>query len=688
MKYNPDYSSRFRILKGGKISLVVSALLGGVTISFAAPTGGVVTSGVANISQSGSVTNITQSTSKAAINWQKFSVGAHETVNFKQPDVNSITLNRVIGNERSVINGALNANGQVWLLNSNGVLFGKGARINTAGLLATTKNITDADFMAGKYNFKGDSTASVINLGEIDISNSGYATLLANSVTNEGSIRAIRGRVDLVGANEVTINLNGNSIVDLRVDKGVLDALVENKGAVYADGGEIYLTTNAVNELLKGVVNNTGIIEANSLDGITGHVELFAHGGEANIAGTITALDGFVETSGDRVKIDDSFRVVADKWLIDPIDFTIAATGGDMTGATISTNLATTDVTIMSSDGAIEGDGNIYVNDEISWSSDKIFSLVALNDIFINKDITATNGSLGLYYGGGASAVGNTSDYHVNAKINLSAGQNFTTSVGNDVFLGINNDYVTMWTVVTDATAMQAMTLNDPTKNYALGTDLTLSGENNWTPIGNYDNRFKGKFDGLGHTVSNVNMEVSANHSGFFGAISEQSSIRNISLENINYTSDGNTYFGIGGLVGTSSGDISNVSVSGTMTIPESNKAGGIVGQNSGNIKNTYSNVNIVSDSLTGGIVGIQFSGGVENSYALGDITSNYAGGLIGSMSSGTTLKNSYASNTVSGNQSKGLISNTNTGITNSYYDKTINAGMSDETDYGRTKSE
>ncbi|MFA9373197.1 MAG: filamentous hemagglutinin N-terminal domain-containing protein [Poseidonibacter sp.] len=185
MKRLIDFSSRFRILKGGKVSLVVSALIGSTTLSFAAPSGGVVTSGSANISSSGNTTNIIQNTGNVTINWNKFNIASNETVNFKQPNVNSIALNRVIGNEKSIINGALNANGQVWILNSNGVLFGKNAKINTAGLLATTKNLSDEDFNAGNYNFKGNSTESVINLGEIDISDSGYATLLANTVSNE-----------------------------------------------------------------------------------------------------------------------------------------------------------------------------------------------------------------------------------------------------------------------------------------------------------------------------------------------------------------------------------------------------------------------------------------------------------------------------------------------------------------------
>ena len=86
MNFIPNYKNSFRILKGGKISLVVSSFLASTTLSFAAPSGGVVTSGSANISRNGKVTDITQSTQKASINWNKFNIASHETVNFKQPN--------------------------------------------------------------------------------------------------------------------------------------------------------------------------------------------------------------------------------------------------------------------------------------------------------------------------------------------------------------------------------------------------------------------------------------------------------------------------------------------------------------------------------------------------------------------------------------------------------------------------
>lgn len=396
MKYSPDFSSRFRILKGGKISLVVSALIASVTMLHAAPSGGVVTSGSANIAQNGSVTTITQSTNKAAINWQNFSIGTSETVNFNQPTVNAVTLNRVVGNEKSIIDGALNANGQVFILNSNGVLFSKNASINTAGLVATAMNLSDADFMNGNYAFRGESTASVINQGTINISDKGYATLFGKEVKNEGIIKATLGKVELAGAKEVTLNLNGNSLVNLKVDKGVLDALVENKGAIYADGGEVYLTTNAVNELLKGVVNNTGIIEANSLEDITGEVILFAHGGALHVNGTIEAEGGFVETSGKTLHVEDSTIIKTKKWLIDPDNITIESSGGAVGGDSVSATAIQN--ALSSSDIELQAINDITVNENITWATDKKLTLTAVDEIFVNKTIENTNTTNGGVY--------------------------------------------------------------------------------------------------------------------------------------------------------------------------------------------------------------------------------------------------------------------------------------------------
>jgi filamentous hemagglutinin family protein len=680
MKSHPDYSSRFRILKGGKISLVVSALLGSVTILSASPSGGTVTSGSVTIGQNGTTTNITQSSNKATINWHNFSIGANETVNFAQPNVNSIALNRVVGNEKSIINGALNANGQVWILNSNGVLFNSTASINTAGLVATTKNISDADFNAGNYTFKGESTESVINMGTINITDGGYASLLANRVSNEGTITAIRGKVTLTGAEEVTINLNGNSLVNLTVNKGVLDALVDNRGAIIADGGEIYLTTNAVDELLKGIVNNSGIIEANSLDDVIGHVELFAHGGGVQVGGTIEAKDGFVETSGREFAIQPNATIKAGEWLIDPLNITIDSTLAE----TIQTALGSGDVIITTSGsntpstaaGESGSDGDIFVNSAITWNSANDLTLNAYRNIAINANITATDlgAKLSLYYGQGSANGGTTDNYTISSgkSISLKDGLNFSTRKGTTV--GNLKDY----TVINSKENLQAVNTNTTTLsgNYALGSNIDLS-DVTWTPIGNSTTKFTGKFDGLGHTIDKLTINNSLSKDkdiGLFGYTNSSATIRNIGLSNVNIT--GGTW-NVGGLVGTNFGAISNSYVG--ASINGADRVGGLVGLNIGIITNAYATGSVSGSNYVGGLIGWNDGGTISNTYATGSVSGSVSGsgGLIG-LNYGGKISNSYATGSVSGNVDVGgLIGLNEDGIFSNSFWNTETSGVS-----------
>ena len=178
-------------------SVVLSASLLAITNSYAGPvanalpTGGQIAAGTATISQSTNVMNINQSTQRAVINWDSFNVGKNATVNFNQPNSNASTLNRVNSASQSMINGAVNANGQVIFVNPNGVVFGKGAEINTGGLVATTMNIKDADYMAGKNIYSGGESGKVINKGNITASGiNGYIALMAPEVKNQGVLIA------------------------------------------------------------------------------------------------------------------------------------------------------------------------------------------------------------------------------------------------------------------------------------------------------------------------------------------------------------------------------------------------------------------------------------------------------------------------------------------------------------------
>ena len=676
MKNLFNYKSIFKILSKGRVGLLVSAFLAGIsTQAIAAPTGGTVTSGSATISQRGSLTNINQTTQKATINWQNFSIAANETVNFNQPNVSSITLNRVVGNERSIIDGALNANGQVWILNSNGILFNSTARINTAGILATTKDITDADFNSGNYKFKGDSSASVINLGTIEASDSGYVAMLANTVQNDGTIKAYRGTVHLTGASEATINLNGNSIVSLTVDKGVLDALVENKNIIQADGGKIYLTTNAVDEILKGVVNNTGIIEAKSLDDVSSEVILFAHGGTANIGGSIIADGGFVETSGKDFNVLSDAEIEAKTWLIDPTNVIVS----DATAYETSLNAGTN--TIIQTDNANGSDeGNIYINDTIDWTTTAKLTLDAYKNIYINSAITATSGGkLALYYGQGAPNASNTSSYYVNAKVNLSAGDNFFTKLGSD---GVEKTYKVITSLgtagSTTGTDLQGINGN-LSGNYVLGTDIDASGTSIWNsgagfspifgityiynpfmammnPSMAYREEkvyFSGIFDGLGHTISNmtINRPSSNDEVGLFAATTINATLKNIGITNGNFTGK----YGVGPLAGFNGGLISNAYSDSTVSGSAGFIGGLVGGQNYGSaiIENSYATGNVSGDYYVGGLVGM-INGTVRNSYATGAVAgTSDVGGLMGWNGAGT-IQNSYSTGSVSGNSDVG----------------------------------
>ncbi|RXJ98628.1 hypothetical protein CRU98_09675 [Arcobacter sp. CECT 8986] len=507
MIYN--FSSRFKIIKGGKISLIVSALITSLTPSFASPTGGKVTSGNATITQNKTVTTINQTSNKATINWKNFSIASNETVNFKQPNSKAITLNRVTGNEKSIINGALNANGQVWILNSNGVLFGKNAVVNTSGILATTAKLSDKDFNEGKYTFKDATANLVINQGTIEVSNRGSVILASNEVINEGSIKAIRGNVHLVGSDSYSINMNGNSLVDLRVDKGVLDSMVSNKGTISADGGEIYLTTNAVNELLKGVVNNTGIIEANSIDDLKGHIELFAHGGEAQIDGTISANTGFIETSGSKINFSDNFIINAGKggtWLIDPNNIRIVSDataeknldilGGEYKSSNDSTvlrastieshlNNGTSVAVITASAGTNLEDGDIFLETNINKTSggDAVLTLKAhRNIVFADRDTSFTKDYTGPNSYGSISSSSNKlhvvlwsdSDGNNNGSVWIPKNSSISTNGGNVWIGGGAGDGPTMWSGITvgDSYAVGSSFFSNEGKAIARGASI------------------------------------------------------------------------------------------------------------------------------------------------------------------------------------------------------------------------
>src|SRR5579871_1914065 len=180
------------------------------------PSGGVVAAGTATIGAGqGNGLVVKQSTSSAIINWQQFSIGQGDYVQFIQPSSSSVILNRVIGGSPSSILGNLTANGQVFLVNTNGVYFGKTASLDAQGFLASTLDITDANFQAGNYLFDQPGTpgAEVNNQGHIQAHAGGYVVLAGDYANNSGIISAEAGHVILASGAKGTLTLSGNHLI-------------------------------------------------------------------------------------------------------------------------------------------------------------------------------------------------------------------------------------------------------------------------------------------------------------------------------------------------------------------------------------------------------------------------------------------------------------------------------------------
>ena len=522
-------------------ALAVAMILSFGDSAHAMPAGGTVTSGSATITSVGGKMTITETTPKVTINWQSFSIGSGEAVQYIQPGAGSVALNRVLGSDISNILGGLSANGRLFLVNPNGIVFGSTARVSVGGLVASTLNITDSDFRAGTYKFSGAGGGPVLNQGTIaTTADGGYVALLGANVSNEGVIAARMGTVALAAGTAVTLDVAGDGLLNVTVDQGAVNALVKNGGLIQADGGQVLLTAQTAGNLLQSAVNNTGIIQARSIENHNGVIRLLGgdvvvsgtldasgsgagqtggtvnvtgktvklaaatintsgragggrvavggnfHGagplanaqsttldgatlinadaitsgnggqiavwsdGTTSVAGTLSARGGatsgdggYIETSGKPHTIADATLVntsaaygTAGTWLLDPTNFTI---GTDILGATLSGNLVANNITIHSGDGATGVDGDIFVNQAVSWATATTLTLDAVRDVIMNAAVTPSSGGSFVTNAGrdvtmlsGSTVTATGGDFTVTAvrDVNFNAGSTVTTTDG------------------------------------------------------------------------------------------------------------------------------------------------------------------------------------------------------------------------------------------------------------------
>ena len=265
------------------------------------PTAPSVVQGSANVTRPGAgQMNVQQNSQNVVINWQSFSIGANGRVVFNQPNAQSVALNRVTGSDPSAIFGSLAANGKVFLVNPNGVLFGAGASVNVGGLVASTLNISDADFAAGRYSFtRGNAApASVVNEGSLQAAPGGVIALVGSTASNRGTIAAPQGTAAIASGKTVTLDFQGDGLTQLRVTEADLQALAANTGTLSADGGRVLMLADAT-QATGFVVNQGGVVRARSLTQGPGGVLIAGGAADVSVTGSVDTRGGVGQRGGD-----------------------------------------------------------------------------------------------------------------------------------------------------------------------------------------------------------------------------------------------------------------------------------------------------------------------------------------------------------------------------------------------------
>ncbi|OLF55856.1 GLUG motif-containing protein [Pseudomonas chlororaphis] len=671
--------------KAGRSKAVIAAgvsLLGllAQAPAFALPSGADIVAGDGGMSTSvdGKHLTIDQQSNKLITHWNDFNVGADERVSFQQPGRDAVALNRVIGTHGSDIQGRIDANGQVFLINPNGVLFGKSAQVNVGGLVVSTQNLADKDFLDGNLHFTGNSSASISNAGTLAASDGGSVALLGAQVSNNGVIQANLGNVVLGAGKDMTLNFDGNGLLNLQISDGAVDALVQNGGLIKADGGQVLMTAKSADSLLKTVVSNQGTIEARTLQSKSGRIVL--DGGDRGIVQVAGKQDasalgaqgngGVVENRGAQVDVQLAAQVDtrADKgetgsWKIRANTLNVASqesgagqAGQNNLGKLTSNNstLRTETLTANLNNTHIEltSGNDLSVKAPLSWSSGNTLSLNAeRGDVRVDAALTATgdkarlalsarNGSVRLnddirLTGAGAGLELNTGNQGHAIKDSKAV----TLSGAGATFRANGQDYL----VIQDLTQLRAVD-KDLKGRYVLGNKIAGNGAS-FLSLADRSG-FYGVFDGLGNSIDNLSVYGTGAFVGLFS--SNAGEIRNLNLDRISVSGARSTHYNtqVGTLAGVNIGRIDNVKASNVRVTGADhlNTLGGLVALNleNGSIANSSASGSVIANSHTyamGGLVGENIGNArgvasIDNSHS--DVAlsghSSYisAGGLVG----------------------------------------------------------
>jgi filamentous hemagglutinin family protein len=315
----------------------MGVLLGGtsllaLTVQAAAqavlPQGASVASGQVRIgTPSGNSLTINQSSSRAVVDWNSFSVGANASVHFVQPGAGSAILNRVTGTTSSTIAGQITANGQVFLVNPNGIAITPTGSVQVGGgFVASTLDISNADFNACNLNFSGRGASSVVtNAGTISAAPGSFVGLIGGSVASSGTINVPLGKVGLGAGEKVTLNPTGDGFLQVALPSSATtakgQALIDVAGQIKAAGGSVEIKAATARQAVRDVVNISGTVSARSVSGRRGRIVLDGgDGGEVVVSGRIAAdggkagkadKAGTIVVTGNKVTLASTAKVSA-----------------------------------------------------------------------------------------------------------------------------------------------------------------------------------------------------------------------------------------------------------------------------------------------------------------------------------------------------------------------------------------
>jgi filamentous hemagglutinin family protein len=648
------------------------------------PTSGKFTSGKGSISTSGTSMTVKQSSTSGIIDWKTFSVGAPNSIAFNNGS--GVTLNKVTGKNLSTIAGSITATGSIYLMNSQGVIVSGTGKIVTGGTFIATSGGVTTDTESSNVLDIAKAKKKVTNAGSI-ISSSGNVFLVGNSVVNTGTITAKTGAAAVVAASQMKLSLVsqppmfGSPVQQTFSEAGKGNA--SNSGditgatvEVTAFGGNVSATTTTKAGTLTALGNGEN-------DPAT--IWVVSQSGKITISANLSAVNkdktgGYIELQGYTLSDTGTINAGANGlWHL--LGHSILV--DSQLGNTISTALnAGTNVELDSQDWPDGSGQTVEIDAPITWSTNATLDVYVGTGVVFDKSVKVT----------GAGNVYLAEEGFLDETFNDGSSLNFGTKNKGATFHLQGHPY----TLIYNLRQLQNIN-NDLTGDFALATSLDASGVSNWVPIGtdgngtilNGQKGLTGDFDGLGHTVSNLTIDLpSAMYVGLFGYSS--GSIRDVgviggSVTGLSYVgglagavdgvggdfieddystatviagADGDSQANAGGLLGWTGGGLSimNDYATGSVSSDGGNNVGGLVGINGDPIANSYATGAVSGNDFVGGLVGANTADGdVSYSFSTGFITaSGQAGGLIGQNGTANTIDSYWDAQTSGQKSSQG----------------------------------